>query len=183
MWTDFDNFRQKCYWESEMSQGDFFPRHLTSASALPGEMPKHESRIFSLKRCIIALPSCWLNLFSLVLLLLATHTYAAVWIRKSCSQTVHWLSLQSWWRTTPISDTATYTVTDLVNVEREGNILQDALLPFHVLYGAHSRSLWQWMVVQLWQVIFLCFLCFLAIHVQHLSEQMQILVFLFPQCK
>jgi len=158
-----------------------FPRHLTSASALPGEMPKHENRIFSLKRCITALPSCWLNLFSLVLVLLATH--ALMLLCESVYLVYHWLSLQSWWRTAPVSDTATYTVTDLVNVEREGNILQDAVIPFHVLYGAHSRSRWQWMVVQLWPVIFCVSCVFLAIHIQHLSEQMQILVFLFSHCR
>jgi len=46
------------------------------------------------------------------------------------SNTVHWFSPQAWWRTTPIFDTATATVTDLVNVEHEGfNILLGAMLP------------------------------------------------------
>ena len=44
--------------------------------------------------------------------------------------TVHWLSLQAWRRTTPIFYTATDTVTDLVNIERVGNRQQDAMLPF-----------------------------------------------------
>jgi len=44
--------------------------------------------------------------------------------------TVHWLSLQAWWGTTPIFYTAIDTVTDLVNIERVGNRQQDAMLPF-----------------------------------------------------
>jgi len=44
----------------------------------------------------------------------------------------HWLSLQDWWRTTPIFYTATDTVTDLVNIERVGNRQQDAMLFFYV---------------------------------------------------
>jgi len=39
---------------------------------------------------------------------------------------------------TPIFDAETDTVTDLVNIKREGNILQDAMLSFWVLSGAHS---------------------------------------------
>jgi len=30
-------------------------------------------------------------------------------------------------------------MTDLVNVKRKGNILQDGILPSEVLYGAHSQ--------------------------------------------
>jgi len=41
-------------------------------------------------------------------------------------------------------DTATDTVTDLVNMKHEGNILLDAMLSSLVLSGAHSRSFWQW---------------------------------------
>jgi len=38
-------------------------------------------------------------------------------------------------------DPGTGTVTDLLNIKREGNILQDALHPSYVLYrAAHSRS-------------------------------------------
>jgi len=44
--------------------------------------------------------------------------------------TVHWLSLQAWRRTTLIFYTATDTVTDLVNTEHVGNRQQDAMLPF-----------------------------------------------------
>ena len=38
--------------------------------------------------------------------------------------------LISWWL---LVDKVTDTATDLVNVEREGNILQDAMLPFYVM--------------------------------------------------
>jgi len=38
------------------------------------------------------------------------------------------------------------TVIDLVNIKREGNILQDAMLPSS---GEHSQSFWQWRVVEL----------------------------------
>ena len=44
--------------------------------------------------------------------------------------TIHWLSLHAWWKTTLIFYTATDTVTDLVNVERAGNRQQDGMLPF-----------------------------------------------------
>jgi len=40
-------------------------------------------------------------------------------------------------------DTATDTVTDLINIKREGNMLQDAMLPSCVLSGAQNRSLCQ----------------------------------------
>ena len=43
--------------------------------------------------------------------------------------TVHWLLLQSWRRTTPTFYTATDTVTDLANTEHVGNTRQDAMLP------------------------------------------------------
>ena len=46
------------------------------------------------------------------------------------NNTVHWLSLQAWRRTTPVFYTATDTVTDLVNIQRAGNRKQDAMLPF-----------------------------------------------------
>jgi len=52
-------------------------------------------------------------------------------------------------------------MTDLVNVECEGNILQDAVLPPEVLFGAavsHFDSE-GWFVCD--QVIFLCVLCLL----------------------
>jgi len=51
-------------------------------------------------------------------------------------------------------DTATDTVTDLINIKREGNMLQDAMLPSCVLSGAQNRSLCQWQVVHCDQVIF-----------------------------
>jgi len=54
------------------------------------------------------------------------------------SNTVRCLSLLWFIKTTPIFDAETDTVTDLVNIKREGNILQDAMLPFCVLSGAHS---------------------------------------------
>jgi len=43
--------------------------------------------------------------------------------------TVHWLSLQAWRRTTPTFYTATDAETDLANTERVGNRQQDAMLP------------------------------------------------------
>jgi len=43
--------------------------------------------------------------------------------------TLHWLLLHAWQRTTPIFYTATDTVTDLVNTEHVGNKQQDAMLP------------------------------------------------------
>ena len=45
---------------------------------------------------------------------------------------VHRLSLQAWWRTTPIFYTATDTITDLVHRQRAGNRQQDAILRFYV---------------------------------------------------
>jgi len=44
--------------------------------------------------------------------------------------TIRWLSLQAWRKTTPIFYAATDTLTDVVNIERVGNRQQDAVLPF-----------------------------------------------------
>jgi len=58
-----------------------FPSHLTSASAVTGEMPKHINCILSLKHCITVLPD-FQQVAGLIysVLLLATHTHAIVWI-------------------------------------------------------------------------------------------------------
>jgi len=45
------------------------------------------------------------------------------------------------------NNSMTDTVTDLVNIVRDGNILQDAMLPSKFLSGAHSRSFCQCRVV------------------------------------
>jgi len=66
-------------------------------------------------------------------------------------------------KTTPIFYTATDSVTDMANTEHVGNTQQDAMLPSYVLYGAPSRSFWQWWVVQLWRGDILnCVSCFLV---------------------
>ena len=54
------------------------------------------------------------------------------------SNTVHLFSLLCLIRTTPIIDTVTDTVTDLVNIKRDSNILQDAMLLSYVLSGSES---------------------------------------------
>jgi len=64
-----------------------FPPHQSSASTLPGERQKHKNCIFSLKSCI----KCIAKLQPVAgliysVLLLATCTYAAVLLPKSCSQ-------------------------------------------------------------------------------------------------
>jgi len=48
------------------------------------------------------------------------------------------LSIDFLFRTTPIYDTALDTMTDLVNIECEVNILHDAILTSLVLSGAYS---------------------------------------------
>jgi len=42
-------------------------------------------------------------------------------------------------------------MTDLANKEHMGNTQQDVMLSSYVLYGAPTRSFWQWRMVQLWQ--------------------------------
>jgi len=75
------------------------------------------------------------------------------------SKVSHWLSLQPWWRTTPIFDT----MTDWVNIELDVKILQDAILPSKVLSSAYSWSFWQFSCDQ---VIFsMCFVSLLIVKI------------------
>jgi len=79
--------------------------------------------------------------------------------------------------------TATDSVTDMANTEHVGNMQQDAMLPSYVLYGAPSRSFWQWRVggSALTRRYFkLCFVFFWWKSMQHLSEKTQFPGFLFP---
>jgi len=55
--------------------------------------------------------------------------------------TVHWLSLEAWRRTTPIFYTATNTMTDLVNTQHVGNRQQDAMLSSQVLCTWCTQSI------------------------------------------
>ena len=58
--------------------------------------------------------------------------YKFVEIVRYPINTVHWLLLQAWWRTTLVFYTATDTVTDLAeqaNTQYGGNRQQDAMLP------------------------------------------------------
>ena len=56
MWIDFDNFGENVTEKVGSKKVGYFifPPHLTSASALPGEMLKHKNNILSLK-CIATL--------------------------------------------------------------------------------------------------------------------------------
>jgi len=60
------------------------------------------------------------------------------WDSKVPINTVHWLLLQAWRRTTQTICTVTDTMTDLANTEHVGNRQQDAILLSEVLSGAHS---------------------------------------------
>jgi len=44
-------------------------------------------------------------------------------------------------------DTATNTVTDMVNVEHEVNIMQECRVPFLGVSGRYSWSSWEWKVI------------------------------------
>ena len=69
------------------------------------------------------------------------HLWCVWWRRKFVeivrypNNTVHWLSLQAWRRTTPTCYTATDTITDLVNTEHVGNRQQDVMLPSYKNLG------------------------------------------------
>jgi len=77
------------------------------------------------------------------------------------------------------NNSATDTVIDLVNTKHDGNILQDAILPSYVLSGAHSRSFWQWRVVQLWSCDILMF--FVCLSKKHAAVKWKQAVFFgFP---
>jgi len=161
------------------------PPQITCASALPGKTWKHEYHTFhSIGLCythnapVHCLPER--KKMSSVMCLIASNT---CWGSKIYPvNTVHWLLLQAWRRTTPTFCTATDSMTDLANTEHVSNTQQDAMLLSWVLSGAPTRSFWQQSVVQLWPGdIFNCVLCFWWKSMQHLSEKTQFPGFLFPQ--
>jgi len=160
------------------------PPEITCTSVLPVKTGKHENHIFhSIRLCythdapVRCLPER--KKLSSVMCLIAANI---CWDSKIPVNTVHWLLVQAWRRTTPSFYTVTDTMTDLANTEHVGNRQQDAMLPSWVLSSAPSRSLWQWRVVRLDQVIFLTvFRVFWWKSMQHLSEKPQFPGFLFPQ--
>jgi len=101
------------------------PSQITCTSALPVKTGIYKNHFFSLNWNVLrTLPerkNChlWYVWYRL--------TFVEI-VRYSIN-TVHWLLLQAWRRTTPIFYTATDTVTDLANTEHVGNTQQDAMLP------------------------------------------------------
>ena len=98
--------------------------------------------------------------------------------------TVHWLLLQAWRRTTPIFYTATDSVTVLAHTEHMGNTQQDAMFPSParscLVLPLDRFDSEGWFSSDL--VIFLTvFRVFWWKSMQHLSEKMQFPGFLFSQ--
>jgi len=160
------------------------PRQVTCISALPGKTGTRKSHFHSVGLCYthnapVRCPerkSCqlWCVWQRLTFVEIVSVRY------PNNRPTVHWLSLQAWRRATPIFYTATDIVTDLVNTEHVGNRQQNAMLPSYVwctqsivltVKGCSALTRWY----------FNCVSCFLVKSMQHLSEKMQFLGFLFPQ--
>jgi len=75
-----------------------------------------------------------------------------------------------------LADILVILATNLVNMEYEGNILQDAMFPAWVLSSTYSRSFWQWRMSLLSAVM-----CLLAKNMHNLSEKRSFRVFSFTR--
>jgi len=158
------------------------PPQVTCAFALPGKTGKCENHIFTQLDCVTHnAPVRYLPERK------SCHLWCVWWrltfveILRHPINTVHWLSLQAWRRTTPMFYTVADTVTDLVHTEHVGNSRMRCFLPSScVVHPVDRFDSERWFSSD--QVIFLTMFCvFWLKSMHHLSEKTQFPGFLFPQ--